>query len=652
MAEVTIGSPLRPHPSVMLGIKLMRQCSPRYFDALFATAIIEGLLPVLFIVLTGAFLAAAPDAIESGSFSSPEGRELLTLLLVLGVVFVLQTAVTSFAAAFRDGFRARFAAYRRERLMRATLAVPGIGHLEDSEYLDALRLASSREWPDPGSFTTAVFVYTSTRLSALVSAVIVAVQFHWLISLLLVLAWGYAGWELRKGQAEGFSEGSSELRRANYFRDVAYDAAAAKEIRIFGLRPWVVDNFSKSWMSVMHHVWEGRRRRMTRRLGILLLILAANGLAFGVAAFALSGQEVVFGPLTLSDGSMTAATLMVVGQAIFAISTLALMDENTMSLSLGASTFPAIIGIEERARKKPELHMDGTRSADGLPVKEIVFENVGFTYPGTTRPIYEGLNLTIKAGTSLGIVGNNGAGKTTLIKLLSRMYDPQKGRILVDGVDLREFEPSSWQRRVAAIFQDFVHYEYPARDNVGFGHIESVNDDDALNRVAELVGADRIIAELPNGWDTILTRSYEGGIELSGGQWQRIALARALFAVEGGAGVLVLDEPTANLDARAEVLLFDRFLEVTRGSTSVLISHRFSTVRRADKIVVIEDGKVVEEGTHAELLALGGRYAYAFNLQAGRYEDESFESLDLDANETKGDDGTDASGDEEVGAIQ
>jgi ATP-binding cassette subfamily B protein len=615
-SEVTIGTPLRPDPSVRLGIELMRDCSPKYFWALAATAIVEGLLPVLFIVLTGSFLGATPAAVSSGSFDSPEGRYLLQLLIALGVVFVVQTAVTSYAAAFRDGFRARFAAYRRERLMRATLAVPGIGHLEDSDYLDALRLASSRDWPDPGTFAVAVFVYASTRLTALVSAVVVAVRFEWWIAVILVAAWGLAGHELRKGQAEGFSEGSNELRRADYFRGVAYDAAAAKEIRIFGLRPWVVENFSKSWLGVMEHVWERRRSRMSKRAGILILLLAANSLAFTVAAF------------QLSNGSMSVATLMVVGQAIFAISTLALMDENTMSLSLGASTFPAILAIEERAKNNEALRMSGHRSAEGLPVNEIVFENVGFTYAGGTKPIYDGLNLTIKAGTSLGIVGNNGAGKTTLIKLLSRMYDPQVGRILVDGIDLREFEPASWQRRVAAIFQDFVHYEYSARDNVGFGHIEKRDDTAALDRVATLVGADKIIADLPNGWETILTRSFEGGAELSGGQWQRIALARALFAVEGGAGVLVLDEPTANLDARAEVLLFDRFLEVTKGSTAVLISHRFSTVRRADKIVVIEDGKVVEQGTHDELLIRDGRYAYAFNLQAGRYDEASFDDID------------------------
>lgn len=637
--EVTIGTPLRPNPSVLLGIKLMRQCDRRYFDALAVTAVIEGLLPTLFILLTGKFLAAAPAAIESGSFDSADGHHLLMLLFALGGVFILQTAVTSFASAFRDGFRARFAAYRRERLMRATLAVPGIGHLEDSKYLDALRMASSREWPDPGTFATAVFVYASSRLTAFLSAIIVAVQFHWLIAVVLVAAWGFAGHELRKGQAQGFSEGQNELRRADYFRGVAYDSAAAKEIRIFGLRPWVVENFSKSWLGVMELVWKGRRSSMLKRMGILLLLLAANGLAFSMAALALSGDTFGSGPFQLSDGAMTIATLMVVGQSIFAISGIALMDENTMALSLGASTFPAILSIEELAEQNPALRMSGTRKADNLPVNEIVFENVGFTYAGASKPIYDGLNLTIKAGTSLGIVGNNGAGKTTLIKLLSRMYDPQVGRILVDGIDLKEFEPASWQRRVAAIFQDFVHYEYSAKDNVGFGSIENKDDMEKLNKVAALVGADRIIDKLPHKWDTILTRQFEGGAELSGGQWQRIALARALFAVEGGAGVLVLDEPTANLDARAEVLLFDRFLEVTKGSTAVLISHRFSTVRRADKIVVVEHGKVVEQGTHDELLAVDGRYAYAFNLQAGRYDqldDDAIDALDLDEPQEEG----------------
>jgi ATP-binding cassette subfamily B protein len=233
--------------------------------------------------------------------------------------------------------------------------------------------------------------------------------------------------------------------------------------------------------------------------------------------------------------------------------------------------------------------------------------------------VYEGLSLRIEAGRSLAIVGVNGAGKTTLVKLLARLYEPTAGRITVDGVDLREIDPHAWQPRVAAIFQDFVRYELTAADNVGFGAVAVQGDLERLRSAAARVGVLDLVESLPGGWSTILSRRYEDGTDLSGGQWQRIALARALFAVEAGAGILVLDEPTANLDVRAEVDLFDRFLEVTQGATTVLISHRFSTVRRADRIVVLDQGRVVEEGTHAELLAAGGRYAASFRLQAERY---------------------------------
>jgi ATP-binding cassette subfamily B protein len=233
--------------------------------------------------------------------------------------------------------------------------------------------------------------------------------------------------------------------------------------------------------------------------------------------------------------------------------------------------------------------------------------------------VLRNLELTIPAGRSLAIVGLNGAGKTTLVKLLARLYEPQSGRITVDGVDVRDFEPAAWRRRLGAIFQDFVHYDLPVRENVGFGAPELLGDDESVRSALSRAGALSLVEALPHGLDTMLSREYADGAELSGGQWQRIAIARALMAVEGGASVLVLDEPTANLDVRAEAEFFDQFLELTRGVTTILISHRFSSVRRADRIVVLEEGAVVEDGTHAELVALGGRYAELFHLQAERF---------------------------------
>jgi ATP-binding cassette subfamily B protein len=233
--------------------------------------------------------------------------------------------------------------------------------------------------------------------------------------------------------------------------------------------------------------------------------------------------------------------------------------------------------------------------------------------------VFDRLDLLIPTGSSTAIVGLNGAGKTTLVKLLARLHDPTGGRIRVDGTDLSALDPVAWQRRVAVVFQDFARYPASAADNVGFGAIEHRSDPASLDGAAGRAGIGPLLRSLPAGWDTILSRRYAGGVDLSGGQWQRVALARALMAVEHGARLLVLDEPTAWLDARGEAEFFERFLDITAGLTTVIISHRFSTVRRADRICVLDGGRVTEEGSHDELVAAGQAYAAMFASQAARF---------------------------------
>jgi ABC-type multidrug transport system fused ATPase/permease subunit len=245
-----------------------------------------------------------------------------------------------------------------------------------------------------------------------------------------------------------------------------------------------------------------------------------------------------------------------------------------------------------------------------MPAREVRFRDVTFAYPSGGGPVLEGFDLTIPAGSSLAIVGQNGAGKTTLAKLLCRLYDPQAGAIEVDGVDLHELDLDAWRSRVTAVFQDFIRFELPLRENVAPA---GAPDADIRAALADAGAAN--LADL----DTILARGYEGGTELSGGQWQRVALARALCAVRTGAGIVLLDEPTAQLDVRGEAEIFDRILAATRHATTILISHRFSTVRHADRICVLEHGRVVELGTHDELMAAGGRYRTMFDLQASRF---------------------------------
>ena len=299
------------------------------------------------------------------------------------------------------------------------------------------------------------------------------------------------------------------------------------------------------------------------------------------------------------------------------------------ALDGAAAPVAAVLRLEPAMRPVGALR-SGTRSADATPAREIRLRDLTFGYPstslrtdpstalgsspetahGTARPVLEHFDLTIPAGSSLAIVGQNGAGKTTIAKLLCRLYDPQSGAIEVDGVDLREFDLASWRSRVTAVFQDFMRLELPLRDNVA-----PAGAPDAVVRAAlESAGATNLAT-----LDTVLARGYDGGTDLSGGQWQRVALARALAAVTLGAGVVLLDEPTAQLDVRGEAEIFDRLLAATRQCTTILISHRFSTVRHADRICVLEHGRVIELGTHDELMALGGRYRTMFDLQAQRF---------------------------------
>jgi ABC-type multidrug transport system fused ATPase/permease subunit len=246
-----------------------------------------------------------------------------------------------------------------------------------------------------------------------------------------------------------------------------------------------------------------------------------------------------------------------------------------------------------------------------------------FAYPGSAAPVLSGFDLTIPAGSSLAIVGQNGAGKTTLAKLLCRLYDPQDGAIEIDGIDLRALDVDAWRARLAAVFQDFIRFELPLRDNVS----PSGAPDDAIQAALVEAGAAHLAS-----LDTILARGYEGGTDLSGGQWQRVALARALCSVKMGAGLVLLDEPTAQLDVRGEAEIFERILAATRHATTILISHRFSTVRHADRICVLEKGRVVELGTHDELMASGGRYHTMFEMQASRFDSEADEEgVALDA---------------------
>lgn len=567
----------------------------------------EGLIPIGVTLATGAVVGNVSQALKGGE---GERSALILSLVVLSLLYVAQQGIGPVQNGIAASIGARVSMRLEEIVGRAILAPEGIAHLEDPEVADEIARARDMNlsW-DPtttGDVIEQLGLVISRVISGLGSGLIIA-TFRWWSFPLLIGAWVLTHkWTISNEYEEvrKREEFKTLERRADYYLKLGLEPPAAKEVRIFGLADFIVGRQRRNRLDFYQELW--RARRVSRRQ-----------LVFAVSTIAIAHAPVVAAlAAAVSAGELGPGKLVVYAGAILGTYVLSRGNLDTWALFHMASIMPHINGLADRVQVSSVI-ASGTSVAEP-PSRDIRFERVGFTYPAGGE-VFESLELTIPAGRSIALVGENGAGKTTLIKLLARLYDPQTGRIRVDGVDLKEIDLASWRRHLAVIFQDFVRYELSARDNVAFACLDSRDDQLALDRAAGSAGAAELIDRLPKGWDTLLSRRYRGGSDLSGGEWQKIALARALRAVECGASVLVLDEPTANLDVRAEAELFDRFLDVTSGLTTILISHRMSTVRRADLICMIENGKVTERGTHEELLDLAGRYARMFQLQAERF---------------------------------
>jgi ATP-binding cassette subfamily B protein len=568
--------------------------------ALLTCAAVAGLLAPAFTIATGA-LAGAVEG----------GRALLLPLLAVATVFTVQRLLGPIQQEVATTLARRVDEALTTRLMAALARPPGLAHLEDPAVLDAAaRAQGALVGVPPGRSATRFAGVWSQRLQGALSLAIV-MSWRWWGALVLLavsqVSFAVSRWHWH--QVTLVIKGRTDrLRRAYYLRSLALAPTVAKETRVFGLAPWLVERYRASWLAVMTEIWRKRSEGWLAALGIYLLAAAAELVVLGALAHDGVGGRVSLGQVVTVAG------------AVLATARLGMFQEGHWFVREAVESLRQLEDLERTATRDGGVS-GGSAGATGLPRRSIRFEGVGFGYPGRTTPVFRALDLEIEAGRSLAIVGGNGAGKTTLVKLLCRLADPERGRITVDGQDLREIAPGAWHRRVAAIFQDFTQFELSAYDNVAFGALDRAGDAAAVARAAERAGAAALVARLPGGWQTPLSRELSGGAQLSGGEWQRLALARALFAVEAGAGVLVLDEPTASLDVRGEAEIYERFLELTRGVTTIVISHRFSTVRRADRIVVLDEGEVVEDGTHEQLVRQGGRYATMYALQAARFDD-------------------------------
>jgi ATP-binding cassette, subfamily B, bacterial len=570
---------------------ILSKVDPPLAASWWTVLLLRGTLPAAFAIAMGVLVGAVE-----------RGESLATPLTIVGAIFVLLQVLSPVHQVLSTNLGDRAAAWLYDKLTEACVRPPGVGHLEDPALTSDLTVARDFDLGMTGPPLSISMDFIANGMVEMIggaACAVVLARYSWWAPIVLAGAWLATHWLLRES-AVWRDRNTEEVRGAQRDADYAYRLAveppASKELRLFGIAGWTIDRFRARRTRLHELQYAATRLRERPVIGSMLLVVSANVMVFWVLASAAASGRISLGEVVVYVQSAIGVSMIAFGGFSWALD--------------GASApVAAVLRLEEAMRPAGALS-SGRRHADAAPAREIRLRDVTFAYPGTQANVLEHFDLTIPAGSSLAIVGQNGAGKTTIAKLLCRLYDPQSGAIEVDGVDIREFDLASWRSRVTAVFQDFMRLELPLRDNVA----PAGAPDNVIYAALESAGAANLAS-----LDTVLARGYEGGADLSGGQWQRVALARALTSVALGAGVVLLDEPTAQLDVRGEAEIFDRLLGATRHCTTILISHRFSTVRHADRICVLEHGRVIELGTHDELMALDGRYRTMFDLQAQRF---------------------------------
>ncbi|WP_441290842.1 ABC transporter ATP-binding protein [Sorangium sp. KYC3313] len=557
-------------------------------------------------------VAYVGKAITDAVVARDERAALVWVSVELGLVAALALAQRGLSLT-RQLLGARLSIDIHGMILEKALSL-SLVHFEDPEFYDQLTRARREASSRPAAVVTESFSLVQ-NLITLAGYAALLVGFSALAVLALVLAavpatvaearFSGAAFRLRNWR-------SPEARRLNYLEYVLANDGHAKEVKLFGLGPTFLERYRALATSFYREDSALAVRRAGWSFGLSLLGTAAfygcyGAMAAGAAAGRISLGEMVLYVAAFRQGQQAfQAVLAGVGG----------MYEHNLYMS-NLFQYLAIPTGEPPAPPAGSGDAPAPPPAGDARDRGVRFEGVGYRYPGQSRWALRGIDLHIPSGQSLALVGHNGAGKTTFIKLLARLYEPTEGRILLDGKDLRAWEPGALRRRIGVVFQDFAQYQLTLRENVGLGSVEHLADEPRVARAVAEGGADEVVTVVPGGLDAQLGRWFKGGVELSGGQWQKVALARAFMREQ--ADILVLDEPTAALDAEAEHAVFQRFRSLSKGRTTIVISHRFPTVRMADRIVVLDGGRVVEEGTHDELVARGQRYARMFALQAEGY---------------------------------
>jgi ATP-binding cassette, subfamily B, bacterial len=587
--------------------RLLWEASKPLSFGVLAWAVADAFDGPLVIGALGFVVGAIPDAV-SGGMSSPAGHRLIAALVVAALLYTASLVLDPIESALSTAASQRITGRLQARLLRAVTAPATVSHLEEADTLDRLASAEgSLTGFFPGDAPVTWVGSVGNRLSGVIGCAVIAAFFWWL-GLLLLVMWLVMRRVLLTSvlrQAMDMRGQTTEMRRAWYFTGVGSKARDAKEVRVFGLAGFVSGRYARHFAESIRAGRAGLRG--LHRRAVVCLLVVVGGYALAIYTITDAARTGHLGLRAMSITLPMLAITAAVGNVSY--------DDITLAWTLAG--LPDADRLERDLVPPSQLY--GAADPGDVPRDAVRFEDVRFRYPTSAGDVLSGVRLELRAGTSTALVGVNGAGKSTVVSLLARLRDPTAGRITVDGADVRDLDPARWQRMIALMPQDPVRYPLTAYDNVAFGALEQAGDREGVLRAARLSGFSSVVDELPAGWDTVLARELPGGAELSGGQWQRLALARALFATFHGARILVLDEPTAALDVRAEARFYERFHEITAGLTTLVISHRFATVRRASRIYVLDGGVITEGGSHDELVAAGGTYATMYRLQAARF---------------------------------
>jgi ATP-binding cassette subfamily B protein len=568
-----------------------------------ALVAVQGLLPLLPLYL----MKLLVDAVTAGPAAADKGAALRYVLLL--VAFTAAATLFTFLIDLLGGMVSEWQGYIVADHMNDVILAKSIEvdleYYESARYYDTLHRAQREASSRPISIVNGLAKIGQNSISLLAIAGLL-LSFHWIVAAILFAA-VISGTAVRlrySGSMYRWQRGqTSTERQAGYLNWMLTDSGHAKEIRLFNLGPLFIRRFR----DVRRKLRRGRLAIMRRRsIADFMAQTFATAAIYG--SYAYVSYQAMWGQITLGDLVMYYQAFQRV-QGFFQgiLGSLARLYEDNLFLSNLYEFLDLKRTVSEplHATPVPQPMQSG-----------IVVNHVNFQYPEGTRKVLEDVSLTIRPGEVVALVGENGSGKTTLIKLLCRLYDPTGGAITIDGIDLRRFETKALRNEIAIIFQDYAHYHLTARENIWFGNIALAPDHERVIAASRRSGADDVIRTLPHGYDTILGKRFEAGEELSIGEWQKVALARAFMR---DAQIIVLDEPTSSMDAKAEYEAFQNFHQLVSGRTAILISHRFSTVRMADRIYVMQHGNIIEGGSHEELLRLGGTYARLFEMQALHY---------------------------------